>query len=132
MKTFKANLISLYPMLEYAKSAMAPYFSAEEELSKIELALEEALVNIIYYAYPYEEGDVSLRCFIDNSSNYFVIEITDQGIPFNPLDYEKIHQPNEGIGGHGIHYIKNIMDKFDYKREGSINRLVLYKYLIIN
>lgn len=119
-------------MLEYAKSAMTPYFSAEEELSKIELALEEALVNIIYYAYPDEEGDVSLHFFTDNSSNYFVIEITDQGIPFNPLDYEKIHHANEMIGGHGIHYIKNIMDKFDYRREGSINRLILYKSLVIN
>jgi len=53
----------------------------QEEISKIELASEEALVNIFRYAYPERPGDVEVNCKLDEGR--FILEIIDSGIPFD-------------------------------------------------
>jgi anti-sigma regulatory factor (Ser/Thr protein kinase) len=98
-------------------------------LKKIELALEEALVNVFNYAYPDKhDGEVEVRCGLDDN-NRFVIEIMDSGTPFNPLS---LAEPNltedvseRKIGGLGIHLIKKMMDEVEYRREGEQNILSL-------
>jgi sigma-B regulation protein RsbU (phosphoserine phosphatase) len=98
-------------------------------LKKIELASEEALVNVINYAYPDKHaGEVEVSCGLDDN-NRFVIEIMDSGTPFNPLS---LSEPNltedvseRPIGGLGIHLIKKMMDEVDYRREGNNNILTL-------
>ena len=97
-------------------------------LSKLDLALEEALANVIMYAYP--EGQVGEICltaeFINNS---ILIEISDQGVPFNPLQHqeENLDVPLEErkIGGLGIHLIKEIMDTIEYTNKEGRNILKL-------
>lgn len=98
-------------------------------LKKIELATEEALVNVFNYAYPDKhDGEVEVSCGLDDN-NRFVIEIMDSGTPFNPLS---LSQPNltedvseRPIGGLGIHLIKKMMDEVEYRREGNNNILSL-------
>jgi anti-sigma regulatory factor (Ser/Thr protein kinase) len=98
-------------------------------LKKIELASEEALVNVFNYAYPDKhDGEVEVSCGLDDN-NRFVIEIMDSGTPFNPLS---LSEPNltedvseRPIGGLGIHLIKKMMDEIEYRREGNNNILSL-------
>ncbi|MFA6914832.1 MAG: ATP-binding protein [Parachlamydiales bacterium] len=131
MKSFQANLDSLYSMLDYARTCIALHAVSEEDISKIELALEEALVNVIYYAYPDEKGEILLECvFTSDKPATLKIQIQDYGIPFNPLEYSKNHTDKETLGGHGINYIKQIMDNVIYKRENNSNLLILEKKLI--
>ena len=98
-------------------------------LKKIELASEEALVNVFNYAYSDKhDGEVEVSCGLDDN-NRFVIEIMDSGTPFNPLS---LSEPNltedvsdRKIGGLGIHLIKKMMDEVEYRREGNNNILNL-------
>ena len=102
---------------------------AMESLSKIDLALEEALANVIMYAYPERtEGDVTLSIKMDGNAIH--MEISDKGVPFNPLQQQEanldVPLEERKIGGLGIHLIKEIMDSVTYEyREGrNVLRLV--------
>ena len=99
----------------------------QERISKIELAAEEALVNIIHYAYPERPGDVEMICQVDRGR--FIIEIIDSGIPF---DVTAMPDPDvtAGIqerepGGLGIFLMKKAMDEVRYRRENDRNILTL-------
>jgi len=99
----------------------------QEEIRKIELAAEEALVNIFRYAYPERPGDVEVSCKLDEGR--FTLEIIDSGIPF---DLTAIPDPDvtAGIqeretGGLGIFFIKKMMDEVRYRRENDQNILTL-------
>ena len=99
----------------------------QEKISKIELAAEEALVNIIRYAYPEGPGDVEMICKMDGGR--FVIQIIDSGIPF---DVTAMADPDvtAGIperqpGGLGIFLMKKVMDEVRYRRENDRNILTL-------
>jgi anti-sigma regulatory factor (Ser/Thr protein kinase) len=99
----------------------------EEKISKIELAAEEALVNIFHYAYPERSGDVEMICQVDRGR--FIVEIIDSGIPF---DVTAMPDPDvtAGIqerepGGLGIFFMKKMMDEVRYRRENDRNILTL-------
>ncbi len=91
----------------------------------IELALEEALVNIINYAYPEATGNIELTCKYDAES--LLVEIVDTGTPFDvlslPAPDTALGIEERGIGGLGIHFMKKLMDEVAYRREGDKNVL---------
>jgi len=99
----------------------------QKKIGKIELALEEALVNICNYSYPEEPGSAEVSCKQDNRR--FIIEIVDSGIPF---DMTSLPAPDvtssiekRKIGGLGIFLIKKMVDGVKYRRKGSLNILNL-------
>ncbi len=99
----------------------------QKKIGKIELALEEVLVNICNYAYPEGLGNAEVSCKQDGSR--FIIEIVDSGIPF---DMTSLPAPDltssiekRKIGGLGIFLIKKMVDEVKYRREGSFNILKL-------
>lgn len=99
----------------------------EERKNDLELALEEALVNIFRYAYPGGTGYVGLSCRI--ADGRLVLLIEDEGLPFaatsaGPPDISAGILERK-IGGLGIHLIKNLMDDVRYRREGDRNLLEL-------
>lgn len=103
------------------------YHLDDERKNDLELALEEALVNIFSYAYPEETGQVDLACRIEG--NRLIILIEDEGLPFSigsaaaaDLTADIVERR---IGGLGIHLIKNLMDDVRYRREGIRNLLEL-------
>jgi serine/threonine-protein kinase RsbW len=98
----------------------------DKRIFEIELAAEEALVNIFHYAYPNDPGSVEVVCRTE-PENRLVIEFTDKGVPFNPLlkvdpDMTPVLQERK-IGGLGIYFIKTLMDDVRYRREGDKNIL---------
>ena len=98
-------------------------------IMEIELAVEEALVNIINYAYPDQDnGDVELKCGLEDQER-FIIEIRDSGVPFDvgsqsdpDLDANIAERK---IGGLGIFLVRKMADEMQYKREGEENVLTL-------
>lgn len=130
-----AILENLEPMLDFmVNSARASGFD-KEFLGKIQLVGEEALVNIIHYAYKDKggQGDMEVQCGPDGASGMFVIRIVDSGVAFNPFDRPDpdINAPVEEreIGGLGIFLIRQIMDKHEYRRENNRNIMTLEKKL---
>jgi anti-sigma regulatory factor (Ser/Thr protein kinase) len=91
----------------------------------IELALEEALVNIINYAYPEAAGNIELTCRYEEE--WLLVEIVDTGTPFDvlslPAPDTTLGIEERGVGGLGIHFIRKLMDEVAYRREGNRNIL---------
>ncbi len=136
---FPAKLEYLYEMLTYIKQSATNIGFANTLISKIELAGEEALVNIISHGYPKKSGTIHIHCKQIEEGALLII-IQDDGTPFNPLEAIKNFSPSEAtndeepvddaqIGGYGIFFIINMMDHVDYKYDGKKNTLILRKNL---
>jgi len=96
----------------------------------INLVIEEALSNIIFYAFTdKDKHEIKITITLENTS--LTIKITDEGIPFNPLEQQPpdINLPAEDrpVGGLGIFLISQIMDEMNYARLKNKNILTLNK-----
>ena len=96
---------------------------------KINLAIEEAVVNVMNYAYPNGKGDVDIDAKINDEQLKFVI--SDSGTPFDPTVKAEVDTTlsaeQRSIGGLGIHLIRQIMDTINYERVDNKNLLTLSK-----
>ena len=98
----------------------------------LNLALEEAVSNVIMYAYPQgSDGLVDIEAVITEDRLKFII--SDSGQPFDPtaapeaditLDVE-----DRPIGGLGIFLVRNIMDEVHYERADGKNLFTMIKKL---
>jgi serine/threonine-protein kinase RsbW len=98
--------------------------------TEIELALEEALINIINYAYEKgPKGEIRIQCCLEENKNRFVIEIKDNGVPFDIFSTKEpdlsLDISEREIGGLGVFMIKKLMDEVTYKRSDTQNILTL-------
>lgn len=99
-------------------------------MMQLNLAIEEAVVNVMDYAYPAgTEGYVLVDAKVDNGQLHIII--TDKGTPFDPTakaDVDTTLSAEErNIGGLGIHLIRTIMDDVIYERVDDRNILTLIK-----
>ncbi len=101
---------------------------SDKQIKDIHLAVEEAVVNIINYAYGDAKGDFQIACSSSDDGR-FVIEISDAGIPFNIFSLPEPDMDADiaerTIGGLGVHLIKTLMDEVDYRYEDNKNILTL-------
>ena len=100
-----------------------------QELSMpVNLAMEEAVSNVMLYAYPEGHGQVLVEC---TKSDKLVFTITDSGVPFDPTQQAEpdVTQNFEQrpIGGLGIFLVRQIMDDIRYERKDDKNILTLTK-----
>ena len=98
----------------------------------LNLALEEAVTNVISYAYPKgTDGLVEIDALLQEKSLEFII--TDSGTPFDPTARPDaditLSVEERPIGGLGIYLVRQIMDEIHYSREDGKNRLLLIKKL---
>jgi len=110
---------------------LADEWSISQELSmKINLVIEEALSNIILYAFN-DKSKHEIRISVSKEDNNLEITFKDDGIPFNPLLQKKpdINLPAEErpVGGLGIFLISQVMDEMHYSRDKNQNILILKK-----
>ncbi|MBR6493515.1 MAG: SpoIIE family protein phosphatase [Paludibacteraceae bacterium] len=95
----------------------------------INLALEEAVSNVMLYAYPGKSGQVLVEC--DKKEKQLIFTISDSGVPFDPTQQEDpdVTQSAEErpIGGLGIFLVRQIMDDIRYERKDNKNILTLTK-----
>ncbi len=99
----------------------------DDALGRIEMILEELLVNIALYAYPADApGFLELDC-APAGQGKLQMEIADQGQPFNPLDQAPpdLEAPlaQRRSGGLGIFLVKEWSESAHYRRENGWNRL---------
>ena len=99
---------------------------------KIQVAMEEMVTNVIFYAYP--EGttaDITLTAESDGKEVTFVL--SDTGKPFDPTAKEDadldVNPMDREQGGMGILIVKNIMNEVSYERLGEMNQLTMKKKL---
>ena len=103
----------------------------EEMVSmQIKVAVEEAVVNVMKYAYPAgQRGDVTVEAASNDVRLKFTI--IDSGQPFDPTvqpDVDTTLSAKERkIGGLGIHIMRQNMDSINYERIDNLNVLTLRK-----
>ena len=129
--TVPAQIDSLSPVMDFVDTFADKSGFGKKRTGEVRLAIEEILVNIIHYAYPEISGEVEIACHLADDGT-MVIEVKDQGIPFNILS---VKDPNiaagvdeRQIGGLGIFFVKQLMDDVQYRREGDQNILTLSVY----
>ena len=96
----------------------------------LNLALEEAVTNVIMYAYPKgSQGLVDLEAIVRKDSLVFIL--SDSGKPFDPTAAPKadisLDVEERPIGGLGIYMVMNIMDSVAYRRENDRTILTMTK-----
>ena len=99
---------------------------------KIQVAMEEMVTNVIFYAYPPgTSADITLTAESDGKEVTFVL--SDTGKPFDPTAKEDadldVNPMDREQGGMGILIVKNIMNEVSYERLGEMNQLTMKKKL---
>lgn len=127
------NDISEVPQLNDFIEAVAERLGIEPSTAlQLQLAVEEAVVNVMDYAYPPDSvGEVSVTTTSDGQC--LKIVITDSGVPFDPTEQEKadisLTVEERQVGGLGILLVSEIMDTVSYERKDGKNVLTLTKQL---
>ena len=131
MKLTLPNNIEQIPKLsEFIDSICEKFCIDMETTMSLNLALEEAVVNVMSYAYPEGTiGDVDIE--VVKGPQYLDFIISDSGKPFDPTTKEdpdtNLSVEERPIGGLGIHIIRQIMDSVHYERKENRHYLTLRK-----
>lgn len=99
-------------------------------IMNLNLAMEEAVVNVMNYAYPTgTQGDIDITAAHEDGFISFTIQ--DSGTPFDPTGKEEpdltLPAEERPIGGLGIMLVRQLMDEVSYDRIDNKNTLTLKK-----
>ena len=94
----------------------------------VNLTLEELGMNALTHGL--DHGLDELEITIRSETHSLIIEMSDNGDPFDPLNDVPVPDPNapletRPIGGLGIYLIRKMVDDIHYRREDGKNRLTL-------
>jgi sigma-B regulation protein RsbU (phosphoserine phosphatase) len=114
----------------FMKSVMEKLNIEKSLARRLRLAVEEAVVNVIDYAYRAgQEGDIEIRIMSDGKTLKTII--IDSGVAFDPTVKEKadtsLSAEDRQIGGLGILLVRELMDAINYERNNGKNVLTLIK-----
>lgn len=92
----------------------------------IRLVAEELVVNIVDYA---GSDYLDVETVLDEES--ITLRFRDGGVPFNPLDIEPLDTSlsidERKVGGMGVFFVVNSMDKVEYEYKDGENILTVSK-----
>ena len=107
----------------------------DEDVNKIELAVDEACSNVIEHAYARDEAkDIDIAVRIESPK--LTVTVTDHGKSFHfdgvPLPNMKQYLAELRVGGLGIYLMKMLMDEVEYRSEAGRNEVRMSKYFARN
>ncbi|MGD9281808.1 MAG: ATP-binding protein [Desulfobacterales bacterium] len=105
---------------------------SEACITDVNICLDELFTNIASYGFV-DDLEHIIRFTLHLDNNVVLLNIEDDGIPFNPLEKKDPEIPAElidvKIGGLGIHIVRKLMDDIRYERKQDKNRLMLKKFI---
>ena len=130
--TFKNEEQELNRVAEFMETACDELQLDMHVAMKLQVAMEEMVTNVIFYAYPKgTSADITLIAESDDKEVTFVL--SDSGKPFDPTAKEDadldVNPMDREQGGMGILIVKNIMNEVSYQRLGDMNQLTMKKKL---
>lgn len=130
--TLPAKMENLETLIEFVLAESDQLHFDSMLQNRIRLATEEVLANVISYAYPDQIGDVSISTERTTGRDGIRVEISDSGIPFDPLGKPEpdlsIPLEKRQLGGLGIFLVKEIANDVSYHRKDGKNILTFTKY----
>lgn len=108
----------------------------EQQVFHVQLAVDEACTNIVEHAYGgSDQGQITITCGTEKVQDqvFFLVRLEDHGEPFDP---RTIPTPNLSpdpdelqIGGLGMHFMRQFMDRLEFHFSPEQNELTMYKQL---
>jgi anti-sigma regulatory factor (Ser/Thr protein kinase) len=128
---FSAAVDELSRMLLWIRKHLTHAKMDHRASQKVELAAEEAILNVIRYAYQEKGGKIELT--FRELTQGIEITILDHGPPFDPLTEAPSPDRSSPLekrkeGGLGVFLMRACVDDLRYKREGQANILTLSKH----
>ncbi len=121
-----ATLPSLAAFRDFVSQAAFAAGVGPQLLLKIEIVLEELLVNHVMHAYGSGEGDSEVVCFRKEPA-MFCVQVIDHGPPFDPLQRPtpdlELAPESRPVGGLGIYLVKSMSSEVTYERDADRNVL---------
>ena len=93
----------------------------DEVAEETGLAVEEIAANIVQYGYRSGKNYMDISFTIQDDK--YMLRIRDDGVPFNPLEYQQQEEEEVTVGG--IALIKKMASQFQYMRVLNMNNTVI-------
>jgi anti-sigma regulatory factor (Ser/Thr protein kinase) len=124
--TLPASAESIAAFHEFVREGAVAAGVATSELEKLDLVLEEILINVARYAYAPETGAVEVA-YSPEGPGKLRVEIADSGRVFNPLEADPPDfsrgLADHSIGGLGVFLVKSMVESIAYHRAEHRNIL---------
>jgi len=122
--TLPARVQSVREFHEFVRDGAAVVGMTSDDMDKLDLVLEEILVNIARYAYEGGIGDVEVG--YSTQGDALLVEVTDCGRSYNPLEATPAPDLTLGladrpIGGLGVLLVKQIVGSLSYRHQDGKN-----------
>ncbi len=129
MEEFQLNLPSIALILKKIRTEAIKAGLDPTSILQVELAVEEALVNIWKHGYRETHGPLFLEV-ISEPGEQFGIILSDRAPPFDPLSIPPTYRrdvplEDRDLGGMGIPMIKTFFDVVEYQSLPQGNELRL-------
>jgi serine/threonine-protein kinase RsbW len=122
-----AQIGSVRLFCDFARQVAAGAGFTAEDLDRLELVIEEIVVNIARYGYDREAtGEAELACAVEGPRR-LRLEVSDNGREFDPLassppDFSR-GMADRPPGGLGIFLVRSIAESITWQRDGNRNVL---------
>ena len=132
--TLSLTLPRITAQLDYLRERIVNFLRSrnidEGIISRIELSVYEAVVNIIEHSNPeYQNSDIEVQCTLQEDEVLVIIknygekfDMTSVGMP----DLE-LHYKSGKMRGLGIYFIRTLMDSVEYSHNDKISTLRMSK-----
>lgn len=124
--TVPSELASVGMALDFIAERGKVLGLTERQIFEVQLAVDEAVTNVITYAYEGLRGELKIRCWCQSTA--LAVEILDKGKPFDPT---RLSAPDlssslkrRPIGGLGVHLIRKVMDEVVYRYDPSVGNIL--------
>ncbi len=129
IKKIRSDIAEIPEVTSWLEEVMEVSGFSEEAILDTQLAVEEAITNVIVHGYKEHGGEVVITCHVN--SDRVEVEIADTASRFDPLS---IPEPDldggiekRRIGGLGVFLIRQVMDRVSYRYENGKNILLMTK-----
>ncbi len=127
-KSFSPQLESISKIQEFVGKSLVGKNSDKKEIFKINLLIEEIVVNIIKYAFKdKKKGRIDTETEVIGDK--ILLKILDNGIPFNLLEAKEpdinASLENRKPGGLGIFFVKQMVTQLEYSYQNNKNCISL-------
>jgi serine/threonine-protein kinase RsbW len=113
---------------EFAERSGLP----QRDLFVLQLVIEELVLNVIDHG-GVPAGEPAGAITLTTTTTELIIEVTDHGAPYNPLEREApdvtLSIEEREIGGLGVHLCMTLTDSQSYARVDNLNVLTLRRSL---
>ncbi len=129
--TLEATTENIAAVTEFVDSLLEEIGCPLRSQTQIDVAIDEIVSNIAFYAYAPGTGEMTVRFETLKDPRRAILTFIDNGMPFDPLEQKDpdvtLALEERTVGGLGIFLVKKTMDHVSYRREDGKNILRIEK-----